>query len=131
MTGVKDLFPEHLEEHPVWTWDEAMEHLVPVPACRHLPTDADVFVKARLTAADGTEFSGYVVGTFRAIALTILHNRDQFTFNAGLPRLAAAELNRLRKATKNKRLLLFPLRYSTDFAWEGDRRFEGTFEIRG
>lgn len=113
---------------PVWTWDDSHEGYESVDTAEEPPGDT-LFVKARVDAANGMEFDGYIVND-HPYAIGIFVGNDQFILNLNLQDLWAedlASIAQLSGATGD----LLPLRYRTCVPYPDGRTMEGVFTRDG
>lgn len=103
------------------------EFVFPVLRTAPLPSFQYLYLSARITAADGTEFAGYVLGP-DSYFVAVFHNSEEYGFNARLPDLGDAELARLRLNSGLKLSPFLPLRYVTPLQRDDGRRIEGVFD---
>jgi hypothetical protein len=138
---IRELSPKHFAEHPVWAdyeepgnidqivgWGVPRADVVrelervsysdafmfPVLRTRPLPSFRFLYLSAALTAADGTQFSGYVLGA-HPYCVAVFHGDESFMFNLNLPDMAENQLSRLRHLSGLRLAPFFPLHYSTQF----------------
>ena len=148
-----DLSRQHFEQHPAWadySEPEDIEEIVswgveraavveqlervrysdefvfPVLRTEPLPSFRFLFLRANFVSADGTRFTGYVIGQ-NPYCVAVFYGDDEFAFNANLPDLGEQELARLRQSSKLQLEPFFPLRYSTPFRRDDGERVEGLF----
>lgn len=92
-----------------------------------LPDFQFLFLVARITAADGTEFAGYILGQHPYV-LAVFHDGEEYGFNTNLRDLGEAETSRLRRDSQFKLSPFMPLRYVTPFLRDDGQRIEGVFD---
>jgi hypothetical protein len=149
------LSPRHFEEYPAWAdysepedieeivrWGierEAIvqeleqtgysdEYVFPVLCTDPLPSFRFLYLKADFTAADGMQFTGYVIGQ-RPYCVAVFHDDEDFVFNSSLSDLGAEELERLRSWSGLALDPFFPLRYVTPFQRDDGQKIEGEFDF--
>lgn len=125
-----DLTEAAFQRHPIWKWDDAMEGYLPVQQPDPLPHDqGTLFIRARLTAASGEEFSGYLIGVeaFYAVGLFVLG--QEFLLNLNLPDLIAGDAEQLRSLLGKASLELFPLKYRDDVGFQHSPPLRGELKL--
>ena len=150
-----DLSRKHYEEHPAWadysepddieeivSWgiprDEISnclqqctrtdaEYFFQVLRTDPLPSFRFLHLRASIIAADGTGFSGYVVGE-HPYCVALFFGEHEFGFNVSLPDFAELELARLRRIAGLPLSPFFPLRYCTQFHDDNGHTIEGVFD---
>jgi len=122
-----DLTREGFDACPVWTWSESNDSYSPVWKLNPLPEDVStLFLKARLEAASGECFSGYLVGRKSFYAFAIFLEGAEYVVNLNLPETVEEAVSSIgMKLGRNLRL--FPLKYETDLHFEGESCIAGVF----
>jgi hypothetical protein len=153
LINVNDLSRQHFEQYPAWadysepddidsivSWgvdrEEVIEQLervgysdefvFPVLRTEPLPSFRFLFLRADFVSADGTRFTGYVIGQ-DPYCVAVFYGEKEFVFNDSLPDLGEEELARLRQWSKLPLKPFFPLRYSTPFRRDDGESIEGMF----
>jgi hypothetical protein len=125
-----DLTEEGFRRHPIWKWDDAMEGYLPVERPDPLPLDqGTLFLRSRLTAASGEEFSGYLVGIegFYAVGLFVMGR--EFILNLNLPDRVALHTDELRALLRRPTLQLFPMKYRDDVGFQHSPSLSGELRL--
>lgn len=128
---MENFTPEMFESYPVWKWNESRDDCVPVLEVPPMQCgEAPLFVKATLIAADGTEFSGYLIGgrTFYAFGLFVADS--EHVMNLSLPDMIETSLEEIRAQTAHKKLDLFPMSYRSDVRSVDGRKIEGVIRLK-
>jgi hypothetical protein len=125
-----DLTEAGLQRHPVWKWDDAMEGYLPVQQPDPLPHDqGTLFIRARLVAASGEEFSGYLVGVEAFYAVGLFVMGQEFVLNLNLPDLIADDTEQIRALLGKPALQLFPLKYTDDVGFQHSPAIRGELSL--
>lgn len=124
---VKNLQKIHFEEYPVWAWTDSEDAHEPVLQIDPLPDDrGTLFVRATFTAPNGHRFDGYIVGA-TAYSVSLFVENSKVKFNCNLPPFVQKEIDRLFDLLNEKPFDLFPLKYETDFHFQGEPNLAGDF----
>lgn len=92
-----------------------------------LPDFQFLYLAARITAADGTEFDGYILGQSPHL-VAVFHKGEEYGFNTHLPDMGADETARLRHDSRLELSPFMPLQYVTQFHRDDGSRIEGVFD---
>lgn len=147
------LTSHHFEEHPAWadysepddietivSWgiekaeivkqlemvNYSDEYVFPVLHTDPLPNFRFLYLRAEFTSAEGTRFTGYVLGQ-HPYCVGLFFGNEVFTFNSGLLDMARESLTRLRKTLRHPLAPFFPIHYSTPFQRHDGKKLEGEF----
>jgi hypothetical protein len=111
----KTLACDSFELCPVWKWGDDEDSYEPVWKYDPLPDDQGaLLVRARLTAASGEEFSGYLIRGGSVYAVGIFLGSEEFVLNVRLPEECEHDVDQIRRLLGAPALRMFPLRYRSD-----------------
>jgi hypothetical protein len=119
-----------LEEYPVWCWDDSNEFLCPVKGNLFpLPEDEyPLFIKADFVDALGNKLIGYLVGGDSFYAFGLLNKGVEYIFNLNL--IDSFDKKIIDAYGENVKVKdVFPIKYSSEFYYEGEPPFSGQFDL--
>lgn len=130
MRKIEQLTRELLAEYPVWKWDASEDYKEPVTNWSPLPIHEHVlFLKADFTAADGTEFEGYLVGLRSFYAFGLFVNDRTYVLNLNLKEELDEDVAEIYKSLGKEKVDFFPVEYKTNLAFEAEGQIAGILTI--
>ena len=124
------LTEELLEKHPVWMWNDSMDDLVPVEDFIPLPNDeGDLFIRAMFEMPSGKRALGSLTGCGSCYAFSIIIEGKEFIFNINLPSRNLEKEKTIADELNDPSFSLFPLKYESEFYFEGEGKISGTFGL--
>jgi len=119
----------HLEQHPLWLWDEENESLLrpwePRDG-RDLPSVAAI-MRAEFETAEGTLLKGTVSG-IPPFVISFWVEDTEFIFNRNLPKFVPEDLERLKVKLGDVAARVFPIRFVTRLKPLVEDDFSGVFD---
>jgi hypothetical protein len=137
--GVKNTQKEDYDTCSIWYYDEESDLYYPINSPDEIPDYADprdLSVKAIFYTPSGEPLKGYITlprdTKHEVFSIGIFVNGRQFFFNDNLPGPSKDQLEDMLKELDAGKFRsekdIFPVRYETDFNFEGYNNFQGIFD---
>jgi len=124
------LTEELLNKQPVWKWNDSMDDLVPVEDFIPLPNDeGDLFIRAMFEMPSGKRVLGSLAGYGSYHSFSVIVEGKEFDFNINLPSMNLETEKEIADELNDPSFSLFPLKYESEFYFEGEGKISGTFGL--
>ena len=127
---VSELSKQCFAQYPVWAWcDDETSHCA-VEAPEPLPDDRGaLFVRAAIHTAAGAPLDGYVIVDDAVFGIGLFIDDRELVLNKRLVQIAGEEIDDLCAHLNAGFEQIFPLKYQTEFHYEGEEVIAGAFDF--